>query len=101
MLFSAQFLCFTKMSVNVCNCLLKTVFKKILTKSCESTTVGSKIIGPPEFLPWDPMVNESHYIECCGNKMHQIVPNIMLYQYLELKRTLLRKASVSGYLPLF
>ena len=52
-------------------------------------TVVSKIIGPPEFFPLDSIVNKSCNIEYCGNKMHQIVPNMMLYQYLQLKLNLL------------
>ena len=59
-------------------------------------TVGSKITGPPEFLPLDPMVNESCNIERCGNKMHQIVANMMLFRYLQLKLSLLRMTTVSG-----
>ena len=58
-------------------------------------TVGSRIIGPPEFLPLDPMVNKSCNIECCGNEMHQIIATMMLSQYFELKLSLLWRATVS------
>ena len=54
---------------------------------CYPYTVCSKIIGPSEFLPLDPLTNESCNIERCVNKMHKIVANMMFY--LELKLTLL------------
>ena len=41
----------------------------------------------PEFLPLDPMANKTCNIECCGNKINQIVIN-MLSQYLEVKLSL-------------
>ena len=44
-------------------------------------TVGSKIIGTPEFLLLDPMINMSCNIECCGHQMHQGVANMELSQY--------------------
>ena len=47
-------------------------------------TVESKIIGPPEFSPLDSVVNKSCNIERFGNKMHQIDPNMMLSQCLQL-----------------
>ena len=37
-----------------------------------------------------PMVNESCKIECCGNKVNQIIQNMMLCQGLELKLSLLQ-----------
>ena len=52
-------------------------------------TVVSKIIGPLEFLPLDPMLNKPCNIERCGYKIHQIVVNMMLSLYLELKGRLL------------
>ena len=51
-------------------------------------TVASKSIQPPDVFPLAPIVNKSYKIECCGNKMLQIVPNMMLYQYLQLKLNL-------------
>ena len=41
-----------------------------------------------EFSPFNPIVNKSCQIECCGNKMHQIVQNMILSQGLELKLSL-------------
>ena len=52
-------------------------------------TVVIRITGPPDFLPLDPLVNKSCNIERCGNKMHQLVENMMLSQYLEFKLSLL------------
>ena len=49
-----------------------------------AVTVVSKIIGPPDFSPLDPIVNKSCNIERCGKKTHQIVANMMLSQYLQL-----------------
>ena len=45
-----------------------------------ATTIVSKIIGPLEFFPLDPIVNMSCNVECCGKKMQQIVANMMLCQ---------------------
>ena len=50
-----------------------------------AVTVVSKIIGPPEVSPLDPIVKKSHNIGRCGYKMHQIVANMMLSEYLQLK----------------
>ena len=52
-------------------------------------TVVSKIIGSPKLSPLNPIVNKSCNIELCFNKMHQIVPNMMASQYLQLKLNLL------------
>ena len=54
-----------------------------LRKTC---TVVSKIM---EISPIGSFVKQSCNIERCGNKMHQIVANMMLSQYLELKLLLL------------
>ena len=51
----------------------------------EIYTVVSKIIGPPEFSLLNPIVNKSCNTERCGNKMHQIITNMMLSQYLQLQ----------------
>ena len=48
-------------------------------------TVGSRIIGPPEFVLSHPIVNKPCNIKCYGNKMHQIVANMVLTQYLQFK----------------
>ena len=45
--------------------------------------------------------NKSCKIECCGNKMHQIVQNMILSQGLELKLSLLWRTTISGQHPLF
>ena len=52
-------------------------------------TLVSKIIGPPELSLLDSIVNKSCNTECHDNKMHLTVPNMMLYQYLQLKLNLL------------
>ena len=42
-------------------------------------TVGPRSIGPTwpfHVFPLNPIVNKSCNIECCGNKMHQIVANM-------------------------
>ena len=75
-------------------------------------TVGSWIIGPPQFFPLDPTANKLCNIEhieccnCCGNKMRQIVANMLLSQYLRLQlnllwKTAIWKAAISGYLLCF
>ena len=46
-------------------------------------------------------VNKSCKIECCDNKMCQIVHNMILSQGLELKVSLLRRTTISGQHPLF
>ena len=46
-------------------------------------------------------VNKSCKIECCGNKMHQIVQNVILTWGLELKLSLLWRATLSGQHSLF
>ena len=46
-------------------------------------------------------VNKSCKIECCGNKPHQIIQNMILSRSVELKLSLLRRATISGQHPLF
>ena len=46
-------------------------------------------------------VNKSWKIECCGNKTHQIIQNMILSQCLELKLSILWKTTISGGHPLF
>ena len=67
---------------------------------CSIGTLGSKIIGPEELPPLDPMVIELAIVRS-GNKIYQIITNMILSQYSELKLSMLRRATVSGYLPLF
>ena len=55
----------------------------------------AKLLDPLAFFPLDPMLNKSCNIERCGNKMNQIVTNMMLFQYLELKLSLLLRGTVS------
>ena len=46
---------------------------------------------PIEFLPLDPMLNESCNIERYDYEMHQIVANMMLSQYyIQLKLNILQ-----------
>ena len=47
------------------------------------STVVSKINGPPEVSPLDPIAKKLYNIKCCGNIMHQIVAN-MISQYLHI-----------------
>ena len=49
----------------------------------------AKLLDPLEYLPLDPMVNEACNIERYGNKIPQIITNMILSQYLELKQSLL------------
>ena len=51
--------------------------------------LAAKLLDPLECLPLDPMLNKSCNIERCGYKMHRIVANMILSQYLELKVSLL------------
>ena len=46
-------------------------------------------------------VNKSGKIECCGNKMHQIIQNVILPRGLELKLSMLWRTTISGQHPLF
>ena len=49
-----------------------------------NSTVVAKSFWTPRFFPLNGMVNKSCRIECCGNKMHQIVQNMILTLGLEL-----------------
>ena len=51
----------------------------------------------PEFFH----VNKSCKIECCGNKTHQIIQNMILSWGLELKLSLLWRTTISGQHSLF
>ena len=46
-------------------------------------------------------VNKSGKIEHCGNKMHQIIQNMILPRGLELKLSLLWRTTIHGQHPLF
>ena len=48
-----------------------------------------KVFGNLEFSPFNPILNNSCKIERYGNKMHQIVQNMILTQSLELKLSVL------------
>ena len=71
------------------------------SQSWEGCTVGSEIIGSLELLPMNPIVRKSCNIEHCGKEMHNIVANMMLSQYIQLKLSLLWRTTDSGLLPLF
>ena len=43
-------------------------------------TVGNGSIQPQDVFPLTPMVNKSCKIECCVNKIHQIVQDMILTQ---------------------
>ena len=45
--------------------------------------------------------NKSCKIECCGNKTHQIIQNMILSRSSELKVSLLWRTTISGQRPLF
>ena len=38
----------------------------------------SEMLDPLDVFPLNPIVNKSHNIECCGNKMTQIVANMIV-----------------------
>ena len=59
------------------------------TVSHMKVQLATKFLDPPDFHPLLPMVNKLCSNSDCGNKMHQIVPNMMLSQYLEVKLSLL------------
>ena len=48
-----------------------------------------KVCAPLKLFPLNPIVNKSCKIECFGNKVHQIIQNMVLFQGLELKLSLL------------
>ena len=48
-----------------------------------------KVWAFSNFFPLNPTVNKLCKIECCGNKVHQIIKDMMLSQGLELKLSLL------------
>ena len=57
--------------------------------SLHHTTVVAKSFRTPRVCPLNAIVNKSCKIECCGNKMHQIIQNMILSWSLELKLSLL------------
>ena len=84
--------------------LQKSLSKTKKVRFCQfflAHTVDSGIIGLPEFLPLNPVVNESGNIKRCGNKMHLIAANMIFSQYLQLKLSLLWRTIISGQHPLF
>ena len=68
---------------------------------CVSPTVVAKSFRTPRFFPLNPIVNKSCKIECCGNKMNQIIQNTILSQGLELKLSPLWRTTIWGQHPLF
>ena len=50
-----------------------------------------------EFFHW----NKSCKIECCGNKTHQIIQNMILSRGLEVKLSLSWRTTILGQHPLF
>ena len=65
------------------------------------STVGSRSIQPPDVFQLIPIVNKLCNIECCVNKMLQIIQNMMFSQGLELEVGMFRKTAISGQNPLF
>ena len=62
---------------------------------CQST-VGVRCIQPPDVFLLTPIVNKSCNIECCVNKMLQIIKNMMFCQGLELELSMFRRTTISG-----
>ena len=50
-----------------------------------------KAFGHLYIFPLNPIVNTSFNIQCCGNKMHRIVIDMMLSHYLRLRLSLRMK----------
>ena len=63
-------------------------------------TVAAESFWTPIFFPLNPIVNKSCKSECCCNKMHQIVQNMIQTRGLELKLSLLWRTNISGQHPL-
>ena len=63
-------------------------------------TVGIRCIQPPDVLQLTSRVNKSYKIECCVNKMCQIIQNKMFSQGLELELSVFRRTTISGQHPL-
>ena len=63
-------------------------------------TVGISCIQPPDIFPLTPTVNKLCNIECCVNKMRQIIQNIMVSQGLELELNMFGRTTTSGRHPL-
>ena len=51
----------------------------------ESNTVGIRNIGPLDAFSLNRMVNKSCNTESCGNKMHQIVANMIVSVHRRLQ----------------
>ena len=65
-----------------------------------ATTVGIRCIQPPDVFPLTSIVNKSCNIECCVNKMFQIIQNMMVSKDLELELSMFRGTTLSGQHPL-
>ena len=69
-------------------------------KTTYGTTVVAKSFRTPRVCPLNPIVNKSCKIECCGNKMQQIVQNMILTCGIELKLSLFQRTIISSQHPL-
>ena len=82
----------------------------VLLQALPKKFVSHGLMRSYVFIHWVPQlfeqlesfhVNKSCKIECCGNKMHQIVQNMILTWGLELKLSLLWRTTISGQHSLF
>ena len=58
--------------------------KKYLSLCQNWLQLASEILDPPGIFPLNPIVSKSCNIESCGNKMHQIIANLIVSEYLQL-----------------
>ena len=61
----------------------------LMIVNIHDSNMVAKSFRTPRDFPLNPIVNKSYKIECCGNKMHKIVQNMILTRGLELKLSLL------------
>ena len=69
---------------------------RIVSQLCFSYTVGIRCNQPPDVFPLTPIINKLCNIECCVNKMLQIIQNMMVSQGLEVELSLFRRTTISG-----
>ena len=54
----------------------------------------SEVFNPPDVFPLIPIVNKSCNIECCVNKMLQIIQNMTVSEGLELELSIVRRTKL-------
>ena len=62
-----------------------------------TSTLGIRCIQPPDVFSLTPVVNKSCNIQCCVNKMLQIIQNMMVSQGLELELSMFRRTTIYIY----